>query len=76
MDKLANKLKYLITIYKKNLYHTQKSYKQVYYKSIKLKNYALGNNIRLNNKYIKTKQNQNLEVIFFGLFQTLYPIGK
>ena len=38
--------------------------------------YALSDKVWLKSKYIKTKQNQKLEVKFFGLFQVLYPIRK
>lgn len=52
----------------KNLYHAQKLQKQAYDKSIKPKTYAFDDKIWSNSKYIKTKQNEKLEVKFFGLF--------
>ena len=39
-----------------------------YNKWVKLKSYAFGNKIWLNTKYIKSKQNQKLEIKFFRLF--------
>ena len=75
-NNLSAKLKVLIIVWKKNLYHTQKLQKQAYNKSIKLRSYAFNNKIWLNNKYIKIKQNWKLEVKFFRLFQVLHPIGK
>lgn len=54
-DKLLTKPRELIIIYKKNLDYAQKFQKYAYNKSIKRKNYAFGNKIWLNNKYIKIK---------------------
>ena len=45
-------------------------------KSNKLKSYNLSDKFWLSNKYLKTKQNQKLEIMFFDLFQILYSIRK
>lgn len=44
-------------VWRKKLFYTQKLQKQAYNKSIKPRNYAFGDKVLLNNKYIKTKQN-------------------
>ena len=67
-DKLSIELKKLITVCKENFYYTQELQKQIHSKRIKLKSYAPNVKIWLNNKYIKTKQNQKLKAKFFGLF--------
>lgn len=61
-------------VWKKNLQHAQKLQKQAHNKAVKPRNYALGNKIWLNSKYIKTKQNLKLEPKFFNPFQVLQPI--
>lgn len=68
-DKLATKLKELMTICRNNLYHIQKLQKQHHNKAIKPESYAPDDKIWLNNKYIKTKQNRKLETRFFRLSQ-------
>ena len=65
-----------MTVYWENLHYTQKFEKWAYNESFKPRNYAPGDKILLNNKYIKTKQNQKLKTMFFRLFQMLYPISK
>ncbi len=76
-EELVNKLKDLMTIYRKNLYHTQKLQKQYYNKTIKPKSYAPSDKVWLNSKYIKTKnQNYKLEAKFFRPFWVLHPMGK
>lgn len=75
-DKLAKKLKNLILICQQNLLHTQKFQKQTYDKNKKLCNYTPSENFWLNNKYIKTKQNQKLERKFFDLFRVFHLMGK
>ena len=57
---LFNKVRKLITVYWKNLYHTQKLQKQAHNKDVKPKSYAPNNKVWLNSKYIKTKQNRKL----------------
>ena len=54
-DKLLAKLKELIIVCKKNLYHVQKFQKQAFNKNVKLRSYAPNNKVWLNKKYIKTK---------------------
>ncbi len=44
-----------MTLYRKNLYHTQKLQKQVYNKVVKPKSYAPSNKVWLNSKYIQFK---------------------
>ena len=61
---------------RENLYYAQELQKQAYNKGIKPRSYAPNNKIWLNSKYIKTKQNQKLEVKFFGPFWVLHPVEK
>ena len=75
-DKLSTELRELMIIYRKNFHHTQELQKRAHNKGVKPKNYTSYNKIWLNSKYIKTKQNRNLEVKFFGLFQVFHPVGK
>ena len=75
-DNLSAKLRELMIVCRKNLYHAQKLQKQAHDKSVKPKSYAFGDKIWLNSKYIKNKKNRNLELKFFGPFQVLYPVGK
>ena len=74
--KLSSKLRELMTVCQKNLYHIQELQKQAHNKSVKPKSYAHGNKVWLNSKYIKTKQNRKLEAKFFGPFGVLHPVGK
>ena len=76
VDKLAAELRELIVVCHKNLHHAQELQKRAHDKSIKSGNYAPGNKVWLNSKYIKTKQNRKLEAKFFGPFRVLYPVGK
>ena len=75
-DELLAELQELMTVCQENLHYAQKLQKQAYNKSIKSKSYALGDKVWLNNKYLKTKQNQKLEAKFFRLFQFLHPVRK
>ena len=75
-DKLSAQLRELMIICRENLHHAQELQKQVQDKGVKPQNYAPGKKIWLNNKYIKTKRNQKLEVKFFGLFRVFYLVGK
>ena len=75
-NKLSAKLKKLIIIYKKNLYHAQELQKQVHNKCVKPRSYTLNDKIWLNSKYIKIKQNWKLKAKFFRPFQVLYPVEK
>lgn len=43
---------------------------------IKPRSYALGNNIWLNSKYIKSILNLKLRITFFRPFQVPYPMGS
>ena len=63
-------------VYCKNFHHVQKLQKWAYNKGIKPKSYASGEKAWLNRKYIRAKQNQNLEAKFSELFRVFYPIGK
>ena len=76
INKLSIKLQKLIIVYRKNLYHAQNFQKNLHNKHVKPKNYAPSDKFWLNNKYIKTKQNQKLEAKFFRPFQVLHPVGK
>lgn len=75
-DKLIKKLRKLMTISKKNLYHIQKLQKHYYDKYTKFKSYASDEKIWFNSKYVKTKQNCKLEQNSFRTFKVLYLIGK
>ena len=74
--KLSSKLRELITVCRENLHHAQKLQKRAHDKAVKPRNYALGDKVWLNNKYIKTKQNQKLEAKFFKPFRGLHLVGK
>ena len=65
-----------MTICRKNLYHAHELEKQAHNKSVKPKNYTPSNKVWLNSKYLKIKQNRNLEVKFFGLFWVLHSVEK
>ena len=75
-NKLLAKLRELITVCRKNLYHAQELQKQSHNKGIKARSYTPSNKVELNSKYIKMKQNRKLEAKFFGPFQVLYLVGK
>ena len=76
IKKLFFELQDLMVAYQQNLYHTQKFQKQAHNKGIKPRSYALGKNVWLNSKYLKTKQNCKLRAKFLGLFWLLHPINK
>ena len=65
-----------MTVCWKNLHHAQEFQKRAHNKGVKPRSYAPGDKFWLNNKYIKTKQNQKLLAIFFRLFWVLHPVGK
>lgn len=65
-----------MTVYKNNLFCIKKLQKQAYEKGIGPQSYAFSNKLWLNRNYIKTKQNQNLKVKFFKMFQVLYSMKK
>ena len=75
-DKLAAELRKLMIVCRKNFYYAQQLQKRAHDKGFKPRNYAPGDKVWLNSKYIKTKQNQKLEAKFFELFQVLYPVEK
>ena len=75
-NELSAELRELMIVYCKNLHHAQKLQKRAHNKEVKLQNYALGEKIWLNSKYIKTKRNRKLEAKFFGPFQVLHHIEK
>ena len=54
---LTKKLKNLIAVYRENLQHAQKIYKQAHDKGTKYRRYASNKKICFNSKYIKTKSN-------------------
>ena len=66
----------MIIICKKNFHYAQKLQKKADNKGVKLESYTFYNNIWLNSKYIKIKQNQKLNGKFFRLFQVEYLIAK
>ena len=76
VDKLSAELTELMIVCQENLHQAQELQKRAHDKATKPKSYALGNNVWLNSKYIKTKQNRKLKIKFFGPFQVLYPVGK
>lgn len=75
-DKQILKLRDFIETCWKNLHHTQKLQKYANNKSVRAKSYASNDKIRLNSKYIKTKQNPKLEAKFFAPFWVLYQVKK
>ena len=75
-DELSTELRELIIVCRKNLYHAQDLQKRAHDKGVKPCNYAPGEKIWLNSKYIKAKRNLKLEAKFFGPFRVLYAIGK
>ena len=75
-DKLSAKLRELMIVCQENLHHVQEFQKRAHNKATKPRRYASGNQVWLNSKYVKTKQNRKLEAKFFGPFQDLYLVGK
>ena len=55
VDKLINKLKKLMIVYKKNLQHIQKFQKHYHNKYIKFKSHTSNEKVWLNSKYIKIR---------------------
>ena len=74
--KLSMESKELMVTYHKKLYHTQEFHKRANNKDVKPRNYVPSEKVWLNSKYIKLKQNQNLEAKFFRPFQVLHLIRK
>ena len=75
-EELSFKLRELMTVYQQNLYHTQELQKRAHNKGVKHQNYAPGEKVWLNSKYLKIKRNHKYEAKFLGLFWVLHPIGK
>ena len=67
-DEVSAKQRELIIIHQKNLYYAHKLQKKAHDKGVKPWSIANSNKVWLNNKYIKTKQNEKLEAKFFGPF--------
>lgn len=65
-----------MSVCREKLQHTQELQKPYHNKYAKSKNYAQGDKVLLNSKYLKTKQNHKLEFKFFGFYQVLHPIRK
>ena len=76
VDQLATELETFMSVYRKNLQHTQELQKHIYDMYAKPRSYVPEDKVWLNSKYIKTKQNRKLEFKFFGPFRVLYPVGK
>ena len=75
-NELSKKLRELMIIYRKNLYHAQKLQKRAHNKGVKPWSYAPGKIVWLNTKFIKTKRNRKLKAKFFRLFRVLYSVRK
>ena len=73
---LSSELRKIMIVCRENLHHAQELQKRAHNKSVNPKSYALGDKVWLNNKYIKSKQNRNLEAKFLGPFWVLHPVGK
>ena len=75
-DKLLTELKKLMIAYRKNLHHAPELQKRAYHKDVKPRSNAPDDNVWLNSKYIKTKENWKLKAKFFRSFQVLYLVKK
>ena len=75
-DELSAEVRELMIVYQENLHHAQEVQKRAHDKGVKPRSYASSDKVWLNNKYIKTKQNQKLEAKFFGSFRVLHPVRK
>ena len=75
-DNLSVELRELMIVCRENFHYAQKLQKQAYNKGVKPRNYATGDKVMLNSKYIKTKQNRKLEAKFFGPFWVFHLVGK
>ena len=75
-EELSSELRELMSVCQENIHHAQELQKRAHNKGVKLRNYAPGDKVWLNSKYIKTKQNRKLEAKFFGPFRVLHPVGK
>ena len=70
-DKLAEELRELMIVCRKNLHHAQKLQKRAYDKKVKPPSYGPSNKVWLNSKFIKTKRKCKLEAKFFEPFRVL-----
>lgn len=68
IDELLEELKEIIIVCQENFYYSQEFQKCAYNKNVKCKSYTFNNKVCLNSKYMKTKQNQKLEIKFLKLF--------
>ena len=75
-NNLANDLRKVMAVCRKNFQHAQDLHERAYNKSTKPRNYVPSDKVWLNSKYIKIKQNQKLKAKFFGPFRVLQPMGK
>ncbi len=75
-NKLSKELTELIEVCCQNLFHTQELQKRAHDKGVKSGNYAPGEKLWLNSKYIKTIRNKKLESKFFRPFPVLYAVRK
>ena len=75
-DELAEELRKLMIVYRKNLHHAQELQKWAHSKEVKPRSYAPGEKVWFNSKFIKTKRNRKLEAKFFGSFRVLHLVGK
>ena len=76
VKRLVIELKELMNVCCQNLLHAQDLQKRAHDKDVKPWSYALGENIWLNSKHIKTKRNRKLEAKFFEPFQVLHSVKK
>lgn len=67
-NNLVSKLREFMAVYWGNLQQAQNIQKQAHDKDTKSRSHAPSNNIWLNSKYIKIKQNCKLEAKFFRSF--------
>lgn len=74
VEELSWKLFQFIIVCQENIYHTVKLEKSSNNKYAKRKSYTPGNNVYLNNKYIKTKRNRKLKAKFFCSFRVLHLV--
>ena len=75
-DEQSAELRKLMIVCRENLHHAQELQKRAHNKGVKPRNYTPNDKVWLNSKYIKTKQNQKLEVKFFRPFRVLHSVRK
>ena len=69
VKKHVNKLQNFIKVFKKNLKHIQKQQVRFYNKRYTFKKFKIENYVWLNNKNIKIKKKQKIEIKVFRIFQ-------